>query len=57
MIKCRLCDEESGGEGTSMYGHVHKWGPVLHRFTPDTCAPCDDTCVVCDEPNHEPHEH
>lgn len=33
-IKCAVCGEPSGGEGTSMYGHVHAYGPTKHAFRP-----------------------
>lgn len=32
-IVCAVCGEESGGVGTSMYGLVHKYGPVEHAFS------------------------
>ena len=35
--RCAVCGEEAGGLGTSMYGSVHKYGPLLeHDFTPET---------------------
>ena len=35
-IRCAICYEESGARGTSMYGSVHKYGPVTHDFVPLT---------------------
>jgi hypothetical protein len=36
-VHCRVCGEESGGAGSSMYGTVHKYGPVEHGpFVPES---------------------
>lgn len=47
MRVCAVCSEESGGQGTSVYGSVHKYGPVTHHFEP-YCPDCDagDPCGI-----------
>jgi hypothetical protein len=38
-VHCKVCGEESGGIGSSLYGTVHKHGPVEHGpFEPETKA-------------------
>jgi len=59
-IRCATCGEESGAAGSSMYGSVHKYGPVDHPFTPATVKPAprivaeyEDTCRTCGDAIYE----